>query len=212
MTDPMTDTELLSFVRKFRQLLSDGRRAKLLVESQHGCARINLEVICGPADHPQAQGQQPHHRHQARGHQRAAGGPARVRRRVRRAQARQAAQDQSEHPNVSPLPPPNTLLNPPPHTVEEPVPHPQPRPHQASEEPVLHHHPPHDPQPLLSPSMLAPNFQTPVKSPHRQSLTQPKKLFPTIIPPQRPQRAKMPPQHPQSTKMPPQHPQSTKMP
>ena len=96
----MTDRELWSFVTKYRQLLSAGKTAKLVMESHLGCARVNLEVFLNPANHPQEQ--QHHHRHQARVHRRAAGGLARVRRRDRRAQDRQAAAAAAEVPSRPP--------------------------------------------------------------------------------------------------------------
>ena len=128
MTDS-TDRELLSFLSKFRQLLSAGKTAKLVIDSQRGCARVNLEVFLDPAD--LAQEQQHHHRVHRR-----AGGPVRARRRGRRDQARQAAA-QVRSPQVSPPPPsPNTVVDidkaanhqTQPLTVEEPVSH-HPEPH-----------------------------------------------------------------------------------
>ena len=83
----MTDRDLLSFVNKFKQLLNDGKMAKLVMDCEAGCVRVNLEVFFQPAHHPlHREQQQPHHQV----HKRAAG-PARQRRRVRRAQAREAA-------------------------------------------------------------------------------------------------------------------------
>ena len=60
--------------------------AKLVMDCEAGCARVNLEVLFQPAQYPPPREQQ-QPRHQ--GHRRAAG-PARQRRRVRRAQAREA--------------------------------------------------------------------------------------------------------------------------
>ena len=88
----MTDRELLCFVNKFRQLMSAGNSAKLVMDCESGCVRVILDVILQPANHPH---QQPHHQAQA---QRRAACPARQRRRVRRAQAREAAlQVQPDH-------------------------------------------------------------------------------------------------------------------
>ena len=84
----MTNKEILCFVNKFRQLMSDGNMAKLVMDCQSGCARVNLEVIFQPGHHPHPQEQQkPHHQ----GYKRGAAGPACHRRRVRRVQAREAA-------------------------------------------------------------------------------------------------------------------------
>mgnify|MGYP001199541021 CR=1 FL=1 len=80
----MTNREILCFVNKFRQLMSDGNMAKLVMDCQSGCARVNLEVMFQPGHHPHPQEQQqPHHQ----GYRRGAAGPARN----RRAQAREAA-------------------------------------------------------------------------------------------------------------------------
>ena len=96
----MTDRELWCFVEKFRQLRTAGKQAKLVMESQSGCALINLEVRLNPDIHhheqqhrpQQEQQHRPRHRHHAYVHQRAAGGgPARERRRAQRAQARHSA-------------------------------------------------------------------------------------------------------------------------
>ena len=105
----MTDSELWSFVTKFRQLLNAGKKAKLVMESRAGCALINMEVLLNPANHQQEQ--QHHYRHHAPVHRRAGGGPARVRRHAQRAQARQeTAQGQSRSNGVShPLPSLNTV-------------------------------------------------------------------------------------------------------
>ena len=105
----MTDRDLWCFVTKYRQLLSAGKTAKLVMESHLGCARVNLELFLNAADdHLQEHEQQ---RHQGRVH-RIAGVEARVRRRARRAQAREAAaaQVQSRSPDVSPPSPPPTNI------------------------------------------------------------------------------------------------------
>ena len=85
----MTDREVMSFVNKFRQLLSSGKMAKLKMDCESGSARVNLEVICHPSYCPQPQEQQPCR--QAQVLRRTAAGPARQRRRLRRALAREAA-------------------------------------------------------------------------------------------------------------------------
>ena len=131
----MTDRELSSFVNKFRQLLSDGNIAKLVMECESGCAGVNLEVFLNPyqGHQPHPPEQQHHQHHQRQVHPRAAG-PARLRRRVRRAQARQAA-DQADKEQVKPdvsLPPHNDVLLPSDH---------QHSPHPVAEE-AAHHHPP----------------------------------------------------------------------
>ena len=54
----MTDRELLCFVKKFRQLLSDGNMAKLVMECESGCVRVNFQVHFQPAYHPHPQEQQ----------------------------------------------------------------------------------------------------------------------------------------------------------
>ena len=103
----MTDRELLSFVNKFRELLSAGNLAKLVMECESGCARVNLEVMFNP-DHGHPPQQEQHHHRQGQVHHRS-GRPARLRRHVRRAQARQAA-DQAVKEQVKPddsLPPLN---------------------------------------------------------------------------------------------------------
>ena len=92
----MTNRELLCFVNKFRQLMSAGNSAKLVMDCESGCVRVILDVILQPANHPH---QQPHHQAQA---QRRAACPARQRRRVRRAQAREAAAHQAETEQVRP--------------------------------------------------------------------------------------------------------------
>ena len=115
----MTDREVWCFVTKFRQLLSAGKTAKLVMDSQQGYARINLEVLF---NHHEGHEEQHHHRHQAR----RAAGPARARRRARRQaqqHARQVAEKQFRTPDVSSSPrnvadPPD--LNPP-DTAEEAV-------------------------------------------------------------------------------------------
>ena len=86
----MTDREVMSFVNKFRQLLSSGKMAKLKMDCESGCARVNLEVIFQPSHCPQPQEQQQPCR-QAQVLRRTAAGPARQRRRLRRALAREAA-------------------------------------------------------------------------------------------------------------------------
>ena len=124
MTDvtAVTDRELWCFVNKFRQLLSAGKTAKLVIDSQRGCARVNLEVFLDGAGLPQEQQQHHHYRHHARVHQ-IAGGPARARRRARRSQARQAAAQAATEEAHSHPPhrgqPTGAVPHTPPHTVGE---------------------------------------------------------------------------------------------
>ena len=94
----MTDRELMCFVNKFRQLLSAGNIAKLVIDCESGCARVNLKAVFQPAHHPHQQ-QQP--QYQAQVQQRAAG-PAQQSRRVHRAQAREAAAHQANKEKVRP--------------------------------------------------------------------------------------------------------------
>ena len=136
----MTNRELLCFVNKFRQLLSDGNTAKLVMDCESGCARVNLEVLFQPAHHPHPQEQQkPHHQV----HRRAAC-PARQRRRVRRAQAREAdnqADKEQGRLNVSKAPPDpvHEAAHPqPPDTVEQATHHQPP----DTVEQAAHHQPP----------------------------------------------------------------------
>ena len=137
----MTNRELLCFVNKFRQLLSDGNTAKLVMDCESGCARVNLEVLFQPVHHPHPQEQQKPHQQV---HRRAAC-PARQRRRVRRAQAREAdnqADKEQGRLNVSKAPPDpvHEAAHPqPPDTVEQATHHQPP----DTVEQAAHQQPPH---------------------------------------------------------------------
>ena len=75
----MTDTELSTFMSKFKSWMSAGMRAQFIVNWEHRRAQVNLQVNLEPADavdHPQ---EEQHHR------QAWVAGPARLRRRGRRA-------------------------------------------------------------------------------------------------------------------------------
>ena len=70
----MTNRELLSFVNKFRELLSAGNIAKLVMECESGSTRVNLEVLLNP-DHGHPTQEEQHHHRQGHVHHRAAGQP-----------------------------------------------------------------------------------------------------------------------------------------
>ena len=80
--------EINSFVKKFNALCQGGRNASLTMSSKAGKAMINLCVDLGVL---QQQNPQPHH---PPSHPR--NGPAQLRRRERRAAARQAAAVEGE--------------------------------------------------------------------------------------------------------------------
>ena len=113
----MTDRDVMCFVNKFRHLLSGGRKAKLQVDCDSGCARVNLEAIFQPSHPPH-----PHEQHQPSRHVlRRRAGPARHRRRLRRAQAREAAvqaDTEQVRPDVSKVPPAELVITLPLQTVE----------------------------------------------------------------------------------------------
>jgi hypothetical protein len=78
----MARTEIDSFIVKFKSLLLSGRNATLEIKSNAGKAEVNLRVELGDVSCPPAQ--HPHQRWPRNG-------PARQRRRVRRAEEREAA-------------------------------------------------------------------------------------------------------------------------
>ena len=85
MADDQANHEYFNFLKKFLNLLHSGKSAKLVLECQHGQAKIHLEHVLhhplGTLHHPSRQS----HQHQPGYGQ---PGPSRVRRRIRRAQAR----------------------------------------------------------------------------------------------------------------------------
>ena len=88
MADDQANHEYFNFLKKFLNLLHSGKSAKLVLECQHGQAKIHLEHVLhhplGTLHHPSRQSHQDQPGH---GQQRQPG-PSRVRRRIRRAQAR----------------------------------------------------------------------------------------------------------------------------
>ena len=166
----MTNRELLSFVNKFRELLSAGNIAKLVMECESGSTCVNLEVLLNP-DHGHPTQEEQHHHRQGQVHHRAAG-QARLRRRVQQAQARQAA-DQAVKEQAKPdvfLPPLNAEHHHRPHPDAEEAAHHYPL--HAVEEAAhprhlhivleaAHHHPLHTVENAVNPQTQLKKLPTP---------------------------------------------------
>ena len=85
MARPPNQHELFNFVTKFVKLWNAGKQARLFVECEAGVASINLQLHLGNHEtHPPT----PEHDHP---HQPRQPGPSRLRRRARRAAAREVA-------------------------------------------------------------------------------------------------------------------------
>ena len=117
--------EMSAFVCKFNSLLLAGLKAKLVMECEEGVVRAHVEAMLGPAGaaHDAPAGR--HHPHQARA------GPARLRRRARRAEAnanvgRQASQTHLSSVDRLEAPPPAARAGRPPSSAARAGPPPPP--------------------------------------------------------------------------------------